>query len=203
MSKGGRTTLSEEENELSAAGEGGRLPAEKTDESMSVGSGKEKREEALKLIREKRKQRDREDLLREEEKLKELSATIRADVKFLGDCEASVVASSLMQSRIFALISDYEGLSFSLIEAMSLGMPIITSMARGNTDVIENNVNGIIVNSNVSDEIAKAISDLLENAVLAKKLGQQAKAKMEKEYNEANQLLKMCDLLLGTKHLNG
>jgi glycosyltransferase involved in cell wall biosynthesis len=139
----------------------------------------------------------------EEEKLKELSATIRADVKFLGDCEASVVASSLMQSRIFALISDYEGLSFSLIEAMSLGMPIITSMARGNTDVIENNVNGIIVNSNVSDEIAKAISDLLENAILAKKLGQQAKAKMEKEYNEANQLLKMCDLLLGTKHLNG
>ena len=138
----------------------------------------------------------------EEQKLRELSKTINAEVKFLGDCEAKVVASTLMESQIFALLSDYEGLSFSLIEAMSLGMPIVTSMARGNTDVIENKVNGIIVDTNVSEEIAKAFSILLSDAVFAKELGQRAKAKMEKYYNEASQLMKMCDLLLETKQLN-
>ena len=69
MSKGDREARSEQESELSAAGEGGRPPAEKADGSISMGS--EKREEALRLIREKRKQRDREDLLKEEEKLED------------------------------------------------------------------------------------------------------------------------------------
>lgn len=58
---------------------------------------------------------------------------------------------------IFVFPSKREGLSVALIEA-AIGLPCVVSKIRGNTDIIENGINGIIVESNKPIEYANAIN---------------------------------------------
>ena len=45
----------------------------------------------------------------------------------LGQLEEQDVIKALQKSKIFVLLSDYEGLSFSLLQAMACGLPSIVS----------------------------------------------------------------------------
>ena len=58
---------------------------------------------------------------------------------------------------IYLFPSYREGLSVSLMEAMSYGLPCIASNIRGNTDLIDNNYGGFIVSPNKVDEFKFAI----------------------------------------------
>lgn len=49
---------------------------------------------------------------------------------------------------IFVLPSKREGLSVALMEAMACGMPCIVSAIRGNRDLIEDHINGYLINPN-------------------------------------------------------
>jgi glycosyltransferase involved in cell wall biosynthesis len=64
----------------------------------------------------------------------------------------------LLRSRIFALISDYEGLSFSLLQAMSFGLPVVVSNTSGNASVISKSNNGKIVDPKSRHEVGPALS---------------------------------------------
>lgn len=62
-------------------------------------------------------------------------------------------------SDLFVFMSHQEGLPVALMEAMACGLPAICSDIRGNTDLIENNVTGLIC-KNDSGELAQKISQL-------------------------------------------
>jgi colanic acid/amylovoran biosynthesis glycosyltransferase len=55
-----------------------------------------------------------------------------------------------------------EGMSFAVMEAMSLGIPIICSNIPGNTEII-NNQNGYVLNSLNSSKIEKIILDIIND----------------------------------------
>lgn len=58
-------------------------------------------------------------------------------------------ASSYIEfSDLFILCSDYEGLPMSIIEAMSVGSPIIASNVGGISEIVRNEENGFCVNNN-------------------------------------------------------
>ena len=59
--------------------------------------------------------------------------------------------------------SFYEGLSISVLEAMSIGLPIIASKVVGNIDAIEHSKTGFLYNLGDINMAAKYISDILEN----------------------------------------
>lgn len=59
-----------------------------------------------------------------------------SNIRFLGRLAPEAVQDRLRKTRIFALVSDYEGMSFSLIEALSLGVPCVVSDIKSNQDVI-------------------------------------------------------------------
>ena len=64
----------------------------------------------------------------------------------------------LSESDLFVLSSNYEGMPNALLEAMAAGVPSIsTDCPTGPSDIIENNVNGILIETNNKDELAKAI----------------------------------------------
>ncbi len=66
----------------------------------------------------------------------------------------------LKSCDIFVMPSYREGLSRSLMEAMSAGLPCVVSKIRGNVDLIENGKGGYLCNPNNINEFAKSIKKL-------------------------------------------
>jgi glycosyltransferase involved in cell wall biosynthesis len=131
----------------------------------------------------------------EESKLKELALSTSSDVTFLGQLAEQDVIKALQKSKVFALLSDYEGLSFSLLQAMACGLPSIVSNAKGNTDVITNNSEGIVVEINAQDNISNAIQQLLTEPEKINNFGIAASRKVESDYLQINQVNKVIKLM--------
>lgn len=72
---------------------------------------------------------------------------------------------------IFILPSFNEGLPISILEAMSYGMPIISTPVGGIPEVLKNNVNGTIVSPGNSEEIISAMCKYIYNKNLIKSEG--------------------------------
>lgn len=67
------------------------------------------------------------------------------------------------QSRLYLSSSLYEGLSYSVIEALALAKPCIVTNVDGNKDLIINGFNGYLVDIGNSEDMAEKIIMLLEN----------------------------------------
>lgn len=57
----------------------------------------------------------------------------------------------LKMSYIFVFPSLFEGLPVALMEAMAMGLPVVCTNARGNTDLITDNVTGLVSDFDVED----------------------------------------------------
>jgi glycosyltransferase involved in cell wall biosynthesis len=63
---------------------------------------------------------------------------------------------------IFVLLSDYEGLPMTIIEAMSFGKPIISSNVGGVSEIVHDGENGYLLPNDAS-AFAEKIRFLIEN----------------------------------------
>ena len=113
----------------------------------------------------------------------------------MGELDNSEVISVLDKAEIYALISDYEGLSFSLLEAMMAGKPIVVSSNQGNLDVIENSQTGLVVPIRNLQKTKDAITKMLNDKNFAQKLGERAQLKAKESYCEQSQLDLMIELI--------
>jgi glycosyltransferase involved in cell wall biosynthesis len=77
---------------------------------------------------------------------------------------------------VFVLDSSYEGLSHTLIEALSLGMAVVASNIGGNREVVENEKNGLLVAPGSASNLAVAIERLIKDEALNKTLRKNAQA---------------------------
>lgn len=83
----------------------------------------------------------------------------------------------LKRSSIFILPSHTENFPLALIEAMSIGLPVIMTDCinwRGDDQFIQHMTNGIIVPKNNPEALAEAIDYLIENEDLREQFGQEA-----------------------------
>jgi L-malate glycosyltransferase len=99
-------------------------------------------------------------LLRE---LKKIACDLKIDnnVDFAG--HQNNVEYWLQKSKIFVLTSDSEGLSLSMMEAMTCGLPVIVSDVGDLGDLVENGVNGYLVPRRRPDLIAERLVELLSD----------------------------------------
>lgn len=77
-------------------------------------------------------------------------------------------------------------LSWSLLEAMSCGCAVVGSSTAPVQEVIENGLNGLLVDFFAPQEIAEAITELLNDRTLAKELGQAARSTVIKRFKLEN-----------------
>lgn len=87
--------------------------------------------------------------------------------------ERKDVKDLILNAEMFIMTSQYEGMPNALIEAMCLGLPCVSTRVSGAVDLIQNNENGILVNSSVTD-IREAMESVTDNPKFAEKIAKNA-----------------------------
>jgi glycosyltransferase involved in cell wall biosynthesis len=110
------------------------------------------------------------------------------EVILTGKVSSTEVKRILLESDIFILPSLYEGIANAALEAMALQLPLITTRSGGMAEVIDNEVNGIIVERFDSYAIAKAIIKLIQNPSLRLAISEESRKVIEEKFNIEYQL---------------
>ena len=90
------------------------------------------------------------------------------------------IIDELKKSKIFCLSSIYEGMSNALVEAICVGLPIVTTKVSGTEELIENGENGFIVDIGDKDTMAMAMTKLIEDENLRQQFAEKNKAQAVK-----------------------
>lgn len=89
---------------------------------------------------------------------------------------------------IFVFPSLWEGMSLALLEAMACGLPVISTNVHGAVDLIRENKTGILVQKKDVKGLTEAIRYLICNPNEGKRIGQEAKELVCKNYNLEKQV---------------
>ena len=85
-------------------------------------------------------------------------------------------------SDLIVLTSLWEGLPYTVLDAMAFGKPLVVTDATGSVDVVQDGVTGLVVSRHNPSEVAKAILRLLDHPAEAKRMGEAGRRFMEKEH---------------------
>ena len=92
----------------------------------------------------------------------------------------SNINEKYLDSSVFVISSRFEGLSMSLLEAMSFGLPVVSfACPCGFRDVITNRVNGILVPENNVEMLADHIIEVIQNPNYRNELGNKARERSQ------------------------
>ncbi len=101
------------------------------------------------------------------------------NVFFMGNIPNAAMYNSI--ADLFILPSNYEGLPIVIIEAMSLGKPIVASDVGGVSELVRNGINGFVVENQVV-EFAEKINYILNNEEVMKRFSENSKRIYAEEF---------------------
>lgn len=91
--------------------------------------------------------------------------------------KSSDITTELGRAALFCFTSDFEGLSNAMLEAVCVGLPVLTTNVSGASDLVEDNVNGFIVPVGDTDAFVSRLRILLRNDQLLSQMGEESKKK--------------------------
>lgn len=100
-------------------------------------------------------------------------------VKLTGALPSDQVFQRLREADLFVLSSHEEGISNAALEAMAVGLPIVTTNAGGMAEVVQDGVEGYVVPVRDMAAMAARIGRLLTNPTLREQMGRAARARAE------------------------
>jgi len=109
-----------------------------------------------------------------------LDLNVEENVFFVGRISRQLVVAYLKMADVFVLNTNYEGMSFVILEAMKVGIPVITTKAGGNLETIKNGQTGLLVDYRDKGQWFKAISRILDDQELANRLVSNAKEDLKR-----------------------
>jgi phosphatidyl-myo-inositol dimannoside synthase len=117
-------------------------------------------------------------------RLRRLAADIGvADcVHFLENLSREEIAACCSHAEIFALPSTGEGFGLVFLEAMAFSKPVIGASCGGTTDVVEDEVNGLLVAPGDFRQLVQALSRLLRDDSLRERLGRRGAEIVSEKY---------------------
>jgi glycosyltransferase involved in cell wall biosynthesis len=94
----------------------------------------------------------------------------------------SALVSYYKSATLFVFPTREDSLGVVVLEALHCGLPVISTNVGGIPDMIEDRVNGILVNTNEPYELANAISFLLDNSDVRVNLAKNARHVLSSRY---------------------
>jgi glycosyltransferase involved in cell wall biosynthesis len=95
---------------------------------------------------------------------------------------------------VFLLTSSREGLCNSILEAMSLGVPVVSTDVGGSRELVVHEQTGFLLNHGDIEGIASAVLALIENEPLRLRMGQAGRERIDQEFSFGSRLRKVEDL---------
>lgn len=120
--------------------------------------------------------------------LKKKENNISKNIIFLGKLIDIELKAKLEECNIFVMASHIDNSSNSLCEAMLQAKPCIGTFAGGTSTIIENNVDGILIQSGDPYTLAGSIISLSRDNDLQKKISKNARIKSLNKHNK-NQII--------------
>jgi glycosyltransferase involved in cell wall biosynthesis len=84
-------------------------------------------------------------------------------------------ARCFVQHSVTAPSGDREGTPVGVLEAMGMGLPVVTTQHGGIVDIVDNGITGMLVEEYNMDGMAKAMLSYADDGVLAKQVGDKAR----------------------------
>jgi len=106
-----------------------------------------------------------------------------SSILFLGQKNQAELIEILSTTNIFVNPSYSEGLPTSVMEAASIGLPIIATDVGGTREIITTDKTGILVKARNVGQLAEELCRLLANAELREKLGKSARILTERKFS--------------------
>ena len=110
------------------------------------------------------------------------SLGLEPNFHFTGYVDRQALLKYYQGATIYVLPSYYEGLPTSLLEAMSCGIPAVATAVEGNSEVITDRENGLLVPPRDPGKLAGAILKLLDDEGLRNQLALNARKCIEDNY---------------------
>ncbi|MEK7118333.1 MAG: glycosyltransferase family 4 protein [Patescibacteria group bacterium] len=121
-------------------------------------------------------------------------------VTMLGDVPHLKLMEYKRAADCFVLNTGYEGFSHHILEALAMGIPVVTTNIGGNPELIEHGVTGMLVVHDDSVALQKTIESVLENPEYAQRISLQGK-KFAASFTVNRMVLKTIQALTGANTL--
>ena len=111
------------------------------------------------------------------EQCKKFAIQNKLPVTFLGKLSRAEWAQKATEHNLFLNTSRFDNMPLSLLEAMALGLPVVSTNVGGIPHFIENGREAILVDQELADPFCVAISRLATSLGMVKKLSQNGREK--------------------------
>lgn len=129
----------------------------------------------------------------EEEKLKEQCKKMEIDdrVEFIGWVDGQKKIKLLKESQLLVLPSYNEGLPIAIIEAISYGMPVVSTDVGDVFAAVKDNINGYLIEPGDIEELAKALKKIILDRNLYEKMSKMSRIIAEELFSDKKFFLKL------------
>ncbi len=127
---------------------------------------------------------------------------IADSIDFKGALTPEKIIEEMHKARIFVQHSvvapggDSEGLPLALIEAASVGLPIVSTFHAGIPEAVKDKVTGFLVKEHDIDGMANYMIELLVNDELANTMSKAARKHIEDNYDLEKQIVSLRNILI-------
>ncbi|MCU0490255.1 MAG: glycosyltransferase family 4 protein [Chloroflexaceae bacterium] len=119
------------------------------------------------------------------------SLQLNEHVRFLGGVASALVVEQLKQAGLFVLAAcpagngeQLDGIPVALMEAMAMGVPVVSTTVSGIPELVQHGVNGLLVPPNEPAALAEAIASAWHMAPEQRQaMAHRARATIEQHYN--------------------
>ena len=109
-------------------------------------------------------------------------------VKMLGALSPAETSKVLSSLSSLVLSSQWEGLPFIALESMAMGVPVVSMNVSGMSEVIEDGVNGILIEQRSGGSLANGVKKVTEDSSLRTFIIRNARAMVMKTFSEEQML---------------
>lgn len=112
---------------------------------------------------------------------------LKPEVELVGSLPSAEVLQRLRSADLFVLSSHAEGISNAALEAMAMGLPVVTTNAGGMMEAVSDGIDGYVVPVRDIPAVADRLKRLLTDVGQRERMGRSARSRVEANFSLSRQ----------------